>query len=62
MPINKYFKGKGEKVMANMKSEYGEEKGENVFYATANKMKKKSKGDHAIKGLKSAKPKSKDGY
>lgn len=37
MPVNKYFKGHGDKVMANMKKEYGEKKGESVFYATANK-------------------------
>jgi hypothetical protein len=39
MPISKYFKGHGEEVMANMKKQYGEEKGERVFYATANKRK-----------------------
>lgn len=48
MPLSKYFKGKGEKVMAGMKEQYGEEKGERVFYATANKRKmapkKKKKG------------------
>lgn len=27
----------GRKVMSSMKKEYGEEKGERVFYATANK-------------------------
>jgi hypothetical protein len=37
MPINKYFKGHGEEVMANMKKQYGEKKGKSVFYATANK-------------------------
>lgn len=37
MPIGAYFKGGGEKVMENMKKEYGAEKGERVFYATANK-------------------------
>lgn len=37
MPLNKYFSGHGDKVMANMKKEYGEEKGEKVFYATAHK-------------------------
>jgi hypothetical protein len=41
MPISKYFKGKGEKVMKNMKSEYGASKGESIFYATANKEKLK---------------------
>lgn len=37
MPISKYFKGSGRKVMASMKKRYGEEKGEDVFYATADK-------------------------
>ncbi len=41
MPINKYFKGHGKEVMAAMKKEYGGKKGESVFYATANKNKKK---------------------
>jgi hypothetical protein len=39
MPLSKYYGGKGESVMKKMKSEYGAEKGERVFYATANKMK-----------------------
>lgn len=37
MPVSKYFKGHGEEVMSNMKKEYGDKKGESVFYATANK-------------------------
>ena len=37
MPLSKYFKGSGEKVMKSMKKRYGEKKGERVFYATANK-------------------------
>lgn len=40
MPIDRYFKGHGSEVMANMKSQYGNKKGESVFYATANKNKK----------------------
>lgn len=36
-PIGKYFKGKGPKVMADMQDRYGEDKGKQVFYATANK-------------------------
>lgn len=28
---------KGEKILANMKKEYGEKKGEEVFYASQNK-------------------------
>jgi len=37
VPIREYYKGKGEKVMRDMKRRYGEEKGERIFYATANK-------------------------
>lgn len=43
MPLSKYFKGSGEKVMNNMKDEYGDKKGKSVFYATANKNKDKKK-------------------
>ena len=39
MPLSKYYKGHGEEVMSNMKKEYGDKKGESVFYAKANKMK-----------------------
>lgn len=41
VPLNKYFSGGGEKVMANMKKEYGMDKAKKVFYATSNKRKKK---------------------
>lgn len=37
MPLNKYFKGSGTKVMGALRKTYGEEKGKNVFYALANK-------------------------
>jgi hypothetical protein len=37
MPLGKYFKGKGEEVMSDMKDRYGQDKGKQVFYATANK-------------------------
>lgn len=40
MPLSKYYGGHGEKVMKAMKGQYGGEKGEKVFYATANKKKK----------------------
>lgn len=40
MPISGYFGGHGEKVMHSMKEQYGEKKGKQVFYATANKRKK----------------------
>ena len=36
MPLSKYYKGHGEKVMAEMKKRYGK-RGESVFYATAKK-------------------------
>lgn len=41
MPVNAYFHGHGDKVMANMAREYGPKKGESVFYATANKRREK---------------------
>lgn len=37
MPVSKYFKGSGDKVLSSMKKQYGDKKGESVFYATANK-------------------------
>lgn len=37
MPVSKYYGGHGEKVMRSMKKQYGEKKGKQVFYATANK-------------------------
>lgn len=43
MPLSKHYGGSGEKVMRSMKEQYGEKKGERVFYATENKMKKKTK-------------------
>ena len=39
MPISKEFGGHGKQVMANMKKEYGAEKGKHVFYATLNSRK-----------------------
>lgn len=47
MPLSKHFGGHGAKVMRDMKERYGDEKGERVFYATENKMKKDV--DHARK-------------
>ena len=55
MPIDKYYGGHGEEVMANMKKQYGADKGKSVFYATENK--RKNKGHKALKGLRDAKPK-----
>jgi hypothetical protein len=51
MPISKYFKGSGEKVMADMKDRYGAKKGKSVFYATANKRKQTP---DSMSGLKRA--------
>lgn len=36
MPVERYFKGEGDKVMKSMKKNYGDKEGERVFYATAN--------------------------
>ena len=52
MPLSKYFKGKGAKVMRSMKKQYGEKKGESIFYATANKMKKGKRGKKSKSGAK----------
>jgi hypothetical protein len=43
MPISKYFKGSGEKVMKAITKTYGKKKGKNVFYALANKKKQTPK-------------------
>lgn len=43
MPISKYYKGEGNKVMKNMTNTYGKKKGKSVFYATANKNGMKAK-------------------
>ena len=51
MPIGKYFKGSGEKVMRSMMSQYGAKKGKSVFYATANKQKQNPE-DGVKEGLK----------
>ena len=47
MPVNK-------KMMKAMLETYGKEKGERVYYATENKMKKKKKGNlsKALRGEK----------
>jgi hypothetical protein len=41
MPINKYYKGHGDKVAASMKKTYGARDWKKIFYATANKNKLK---------------------
>ena len=60
MPLNK----KGKDIMSSMKKTYGEKKGEQVFYTTANKGKikgveEKAKGGKVRKTRKSSKPKAK---
>lgn len=45
MPISEYFGGHGEEVKKNMTKEYGAKKGEQVFYATANKRNEKPAQD-----------------
>ena len=55
MPLSKYdkhFGGKGgaAKAHAAMVSQFGEKKGEQVFYATMNKMKKKRKRHTLMRG------------
>jgi len=54
MPIDKYFGGHGEEVMASMKTTYankgGAKKAKSVFYATANK-RKKGKAKHQADAL-----------
>jgi hypothetical protein len=49
MPIDKYFKGDGDKVMSSMQKQYGEKKGKSVFYATANKKGMTPSGPPGIK-------------
>lgn len=56
MPINEYYKGSGEEVLAGMKKTYGDAPtAKRVFYATANKQnmnpKKQSKTQRK-KGIK----------
>lgn len=53
MPVSKYFKGHGDEVMANMKKQYGDKKGEQVFYATANKKKETANEDITAPGADS---------
>ena len=45
MPISRYFSGHGSEVMAGMKDKYGEKKGKQVFYATANKKNQNPSGE-----------------
>lgn len=54
MPLSKHYGGHGAEVMANMKKEYGEEKGKKVFYATENR-KKYGPSEHIVRRKKNAK-------
>ena len=55
MPLKRYYKGHGAKVMRGMKKKYGSKQGERVFYATVNSMRKGTKKQRA------AQPKSAPG-
>lgn len=41
MPVNEYFGGHGEEVMAQMRGKHGSKEGKRIFYATANKKKQR---------------------
>lgn len=43
MPVSAYFKGKGDRVLADLIRRYGEKKGRAVFYALAAKRNLKPK-------------------
>lgn len=46
MPLS----SKGKKIMANMREEYGKEKGKQVFYASKNKGKIKGVDERKVRG------------
>lgn len=50
MPLSKHFGGKGEKVAASMKKEYGAD-WKRVFYATDNKQKTKHDPGAVLKAM-----------
>ena len=41
MPLDAYYGGNGAQVMRKMKQRYGAEKGERIFYATLEALKKR---------------------
>jgi hypothetical protein len=51
VPISKYYKGHGSEVMSDMKKRYGEDRGEEVFYATANKRKQTPGGHGSLEDI-----------
>jgi len=46
-PVSAYYGGHGRKVMKSMKKKYGAKKGKQIFYATANTMRKGTKAQRA---------------
>jgi hypothetical protein len=54
MPIERYFQGAGRKIMESMRKKYGDRKGEQVFYATAEKRKMKPVDSKIRKSMRSA--------
>ena len=42
MPLNKYFGGHGASVMKDLQAKHGKKQGERIFYATANKKKRRA--------------------
>ena len=46
MPISRYFSGHGSQVMSEMKDRYGEKKGKQIFYATANAKNQNPSGEN----------------
>jgi hypothetical protein len=46
-PLKSYFGGKGPEVMRDMLKRYGEKRGKEAFYATANKQKSEKKRPYA---------------
>jgi hypothetical protein len=47
MPVKAYYGGHGRKVMRQMKRKYGAKRGQAIFYATVNTMRKGSKAQKA---------------
>lgn len=50
MPIDRYFKGKGKKVLEDMIRRYGKKRGTSIFYATA-KARNMEPGDEELRVL-----------
>jgi hypothetical protein len=52
VPVSAYFKGRGRRVMREMKDRYGDKAGERVFYATAAKRGQGPDGESTRKALR----------